>query len=136
MPLVELIRTPKTSEEVSIKFRQLALQLGKKPVLCRDLPGFIVNRVARSYYLEALRLAETGTVSFETIDQIMESAGFRLGPFRLMDLIGNDTNYAVSCSVYEAMGRPPRLEPSGLQKEMTLNNELGKKTGKGYYLYP
>jgi 3-hydroxybutyryl-CoA dehydrogenase len=91
--------------------------------------------VARPYYIESLRLAEEGSVSFETIDALLESRGFKLGPFKLMDLIGNDINYAVSCSVYEQLHGPERLKPSYLQKEKVEQNELGKKTGKGYYKY-
>jgi 3-hydroxybutyryl-CoA dehydrogenase len=104
-------------------------------VRCTDAPGFIVNHVARPYYLEALRLVEAGEADMETIDTLMEASGFRMGPFRLMDLIGNDINYAVSCSVYEAMGRPLRLRPSTLQQEKVQKGELGRKTGKGYYRY-
>ncbi len=109
--------------------------MGKTAVLCKDAPGFIVNHVARPYYLEAMRLAEAGIGDIETIDALMEASGFRMGPFRLMDLIGNDINYAVSCSVYEAMGRPLRLRPSSMQQEKVQNGELGRKTRKGYYRY-
>jgi 3-hydroxybutyryl-CoA dehydrogenase len=113
---------------------ELTKRLGKTPVVCRDAPGFIVNRVARPFYIESLRLAEEG-IEFDTIDRIMESRGFRMGPFKLMDLIGNDVNYAVSCSVYEQLKQPERLKPSYIQKEKMDKGELGKKTGKGYYSY-
>ncbi|RYZ51733.1 MAG: 3-hydroxybutyryl-CoA dehydrogenase, partial [Chitinophagaceae bacterium] len=103
--------------------------------VCKDSPGFIVNRVARPYYIEALRLAEEGKTSYEVIDRLLESKGFKMGPFKLMDLIGNDINYAVSCSVYEQLGEPERLQPSYLQKEKVETGELGKKNGKGYYDY-
>jgi 3-hydroxybutyryl-CoA dehydrogenase len=89
--------------------------------------------VARPYYIESLRLAEEGMASFEQIDRLLEGVGFRMGPFKLMDLIGNDVNYAVSCSVYEQLGQPERLKPSYIQKEKVDKGELGKKTGKGYY---
>lgn len=135
MKLVEVVRAGQTTDEVVEMVFELAVQLGKTPVRCTDSPGFIVNHVARPYYLEALRLVEEGTCDMETIDALLESTGFKLGPFKLMDLIGNDINYAVSCSVYEAMGRPERLQPSTLQKEKVERGELGKKAGKGYYQY-
>ena len=112
-----------------------AKSLNKTPVLCKDSPGFIVNRVARPFYIESLRLAEEHKISFETIDQLLEARGFKMGPFRLMDLIGNDINYTVSCSVYEQLNKPERLKPSLIQKEKVDKAELGKKTGKGYYEY-
>jgi 3-hydroxybutyryl-CoA dehydrogenase len=91
--------------------------------------------VARPYYLEALKLAEQGISDFETIDTLLEATGFKMGPFKLMDLIGNDVNYAVSCSVYEQLGSPERLKPSVIQKERVDKQELGRKTKKGYYSY-
>lgn len=135
MKLVEVVRAAQTSAEVADKIYELARQMGKTPVLCKDAPGFIVNHVARPYYLEALKLVETGITDFETIDKMMEASGFKMGPFKLMDLIGNDVNYAVSCSVYEAMNKPHRLQPSPIQKERVEKGELGRKTGKGYYNY-
>src|SRR4030095_5705879 len=103
-----------------------AKELGKTPVVCKDAPGFIVNHVARPYYLEALHLLSTGKANMETIDELMEASGFKMGPFRLMDLIGNDINYAVSCSVYEAMNKPERLKPSPIQKARVNSGELGR----------
>lgn len=135
MKLVEVVKGAQTSPEAVQAIYDLAKQMGKTPVLCKDAPGFIVNHVARPYYLEALKLAELGIGDFETIDRLMEASGFKMGPFRLMDLIGNDVNYAVSCSVYEAMGKPERLKPSPIQQEKVNKQELGKKTGKGYYSY-
>ena len=135
MKLVEVVNTNFTNENTKRIIIELAKQFGKTPVLCKDFPGFIVNHVARPYYLEALRLIEKGISNFETIDALMESTGFKMGPFRLMDLIGNDINYTVSCSVYEAMHKPERLKPSPIQEERVKKNELGKKTGKGYYMY-
>lgn len=135
MKLVEVVRAAQTSAEVADKIYELAKQMGKTPVLCKDAPGFIVNHVARPYYLEALKLVETGITDYETIDKMMEASGFKMGPFKLMDLIGNDVNYAVSCSVYEAMNKPHRLQPSPIQKERVEKGELGRKTGKGYYNY-
>jgi 3-hydroxybutyryl-CoA dehydrogenase len=83
---------------------ELAKQMNKTPVICKDSPGFIVNRVARPFYIESLRLAEEELIDLAKIDSLMESTGFKMGPFKLMDLIGNDINYAVSCSVYEQLG--------------------------------
>ena len=114
---------------------EFTTQLGKTPVLCKDSPGFIVNRVARPYYIESLRLAEESIADLSTIDSLMESTGFKMGPFKLMDLIGNDINYSVSCSVYEQMKKPERLKPSDIQKEKVEAGKLGKKTGEGYYNY-
>lgn len=135
MKLVEVVSTPFSNEQTIQTIIELARQLGKTPVLCKDSPGFIVNHVARPYYLEALKLVEQGISDFETIDTLLEATGFKMGPFRLMDLIGNDVNYAVSCSVYEQLGSPERLRPSLLQKERVDKQELGRKTKKGYYGY-
>ena len=135
MKLVEVVRGEHTSEETIVKLVELTKKFGKTPVVCKDSPGFIVNRVARPYYIESLRLVEEGIADFETIDRLLESKGFKMGPFKLMDLIGNDINYAVSCSVYEQLNKPERLKPSAIQKEKVEKGELGKKTGKGYYDY-
>lgn len=133
MKLVEVVKGEHTADDVVKQLVGLTKAMGKIPVVCKDAPGFIVNRVARPYYIESLRLAEEGKVSYETIDNLLEGLRFKMGPFRLMDLIGNDINYAVSCSVYEQLGQPERLKPSYLQKEKVEKGELGKKTGKGYY---
>ena len=135
MKLVEVVNTAYTNKDTTRVIIDLAKQMGKVPVVCKDAPGFIVNRVARPYYLEALRLAEEGIIDFSTVDSLLEATGFKMGPFKLMDLIGNDINYAVSCSVYEQMNQPERLKPSPIQKEKVEKGELGRKTGKGYYDY-
>ena len=135
MKLVEVVNTNYTNEETTKIIIDLAWQMGKTPVVCKDSPGFIVNRVARPFYIEALRLAEEGITDISTIDRLMEASGFKMGPFKLMDLIGNDINYAVSCSVFEQMNNPERLKPSYIQKEKVEKGELGRKTGKGYYDY-
>ncbi|MBS1608010.1 MAG: 3-hydroxybutyryl-CoA dehydrogenase [Bacteroidetes bacterium] len=135
MKLVEVVNTPFTNEQTTQIILELAAGMGKTAVVCKDAPGFIVNRVARPFYIEALRLAEQG-IPFEKIDALMEATGFKMGPFKLMDLIGNDINYAVSTSVYEQLNKPKRLQPSFIQEEKVKNGELGKKTGKGYYKYP
>jgi len=135
MKLVEVINTNYTNKQITQVVTDLARQMGKVPVVCKDSPGFIVNRVARPYYIESLRLVEEGHVSLETIDVLLEGSGFKLGPFKLMDLIGNDINYSVSSSIYEQLNKPERLRPSGIQKEKVEKGELGKKSGKGYYRY-
>ena len=135
MKLVEVVNTDYTNENTTRIITELVKIMGKTPVICKDSPGFIVNRVARPYYIESLRLVEDGITDFTTIDALMEATGFKMGPFKLMDLIGNDINYAVSCSVFEQLGKPERLRPSSIQKEKVDKTELGKKTGKGYYDY-
>ena len=135
MKLVEVVKTALTNEQTTNIIIELAKQMNKTPVICKDSPGFIVNRVARPFYIESLRLTEEELVDFRKIDSLMESTGFKMGPFKLMDLIGNDINYAVSCSVYEQLGDPDRLRPSFIQKEKVEAGQLGKKTGKGYYEY-
>lgn len=135
MQLVEVIKSEQTSDAVIQQLVSLSRQLKKVPVVCKDAPGFIVNRVARHYYLEALKLVDEGKASVETVDALMENAGFKMGPFRLMDLIGMDINYSVSNIVWEALGKPERLTPSPLQKHKVEIGELGKKSRKGFYEY-
>lgn len=135
MKLVEVVKGQQTSDKTISRLVAVVKQMGKQSVVCADSPGFIVNRVARPFYIESLRLLEKEVADVQTIDHILESVGFRMGPFRLMDLIGNDVNYAVSCSVYEQLKQPARLRPSAIQKSKVEKNELGKKTGKGYYNY-
>ena len=135
MKLVEIVKTEYTSDQTIQAIQKLAAQMGKTAVLCKDAPGFIVNRVARPYYIESLRLVEEGITGFEQADALLEATGFRMGPFKLMDLIGNDVNYAVSVSVYEQSGRPERLRPSPVQEQHVQEGKLGRKTGKGYYNY-
>ncbi len=135
MKLVEIINTEHTNEQTTSAVVELARQMGKTPVICKDSPGFIVNRVARPYYIESLRLAEEGITNFQQADTLLEASGFKMGPFKLMDLIGNDINYAVSCSVYEQMNNPERLKPSFIQQEKVAQGQLGRKTKKGYYDY-
>ncbi len=112
MKLVEIIRAEKTSGQTIQSLVELARQLGKTPVVCNDSPGFIVNRVARHYYLEAMQMVETGLTDVETTDTVMEATGFKMGPFKLMDLIGMDVNYSVSNIVWESLNKPGRLKPS------------------------
>ncbi len=136
MKLVEVVQGEQTSDSSTQAIISVVKQLNKTPVICKDVPGFIVNRVARPYYLEALRLIEAGLCEFHTIDALLQSTGFKMGPFKLMDLIGNDINFAVSCSVYQQLGEPPRLKPSIIQEEKVKSGKLGQKTGEGYYEYP
>ncbi len=135
MKLVEIVEGANTHPAIVKTVFNTAKAMGKTPVICKDAPGFIVNRVARHYYLEAMELVAEGLVGIEQVDQILEAAGFKMGPFKLMDLIGMDINYGVSNIVWEALGKPIRLMPSALQKEKVDNGDLGKKTGKGFYTY-
>lgn len=135
MKLVEVVKAAQTDTAIVETMVMLTKALGKIPVVCNDAPGFIVNRVARQYYLEAMKLVESGLATIETIDAVMETTGFKMGPFRLMDLIGIDINLAVSNIVWEALGKPARLIPSPIQKAKMESGELGRKKGKGFYVY-
>lgn len=135
MKLVELIKADETDDATINTMTDVLVKMGKTAVICKDAPGFIVNRVARQYYLEAMHLVEAGLADIRTVDAAMEAAGFKMGPFKLMDLIGMDINFAVSNIVWEALGKPLRLQPSGLQKQKVAEGNLGKKTGKGFYQY-
>ncbi|MEN3040395.1 MAG: 3-hydroxyacyl-CoA dehydrogenase family protein [Bacteroidia bacterium] len=135
MPLVEVIPTAFTAEAVIERSLHLLRKVGKVPVVAPDLPGFIVNRIARPYYVEALRLAERGEVSPEVVDQLMEGLGFRMGPFRLMDLIGIDVNHAVTQRVWEGLFYPARFRPSWLQAQKVAAGQTGRKVGRGFYEY-
>jgi 3-hydroxybutyryl-CoA dehydrogenase len=136
MPLVEVIGGAETSEEVIAAILDLARQMGKTPVRVKDMPGFIVNRVARPFTLEGLRLLAEGVADHATLDKLITGGGnFRMGPFELMDLIGLDINYAASQSVYNAYFQEPRFRPSPLQQRMVESGRLGRKTGRGWYDY-
>lgn len=136
MPLVEIIPAIQTSEEVKNKVVQTIADWKKIGVLAKDTPGFIVNRVARPFYGEALRIYEEGIADFATIDWAMkEIGGFRMGPFELMDFIGNDVNYTVTETVFSAFYFDPRYKPSFTQKRLSEAGYLGRKSGKGYYDY-
>ena len=135
MKLVEVVKGTETNEEVIAAIMDICRQMGKEPVLCKDSPGFIVNRVARQYYLESLKMAKEEIASFENIDKILEATGFKMGPFRLMDLIGLDINLATTESIYHSFNEAPRFIPSAIQKEKVKQNLLGKKTGRGFYNY-
>lgn len=136
MPLVEIIPAVQTAPEVIEKAKSLIDSWKKITVLCKDTPGFIVNRVARPFYGEALRIYEEGIADFATIDWAMtEIGGFRMGPFTLMDYIGNDINYTVTESVFTAFYYDPRYKPSFTQKRHFEAGYLGRKSGRGYYNY-
>lgn len=143
MPLVEVIPAVQTHDAVVERARKLVDSWGKVTVLAQDTPGFIVNRVARPFYGEALRIYEerfagipSGEAGFATIDWAMKTlGGFRMGPFQLMDFIGNDVNYTVTETVFEAFYYDPRYKPSFTQKRMSEAGRLGRKTGQGYYNY-
>ena len=136
MKLVEVIRGEFTSDEVVKVIQELSLRLGKTPVICKDSPSFIVNRVARSFYGEALKVLGEGGIDLTQIDSIMkEEGGFALGPFELMDLIGIDVNLSVTKSVYESFFYDPKYKPHPIQQKMVDAGMLGKKTGKGFYSY-
>jgi 3-hydroxybutyryl-CoA dehydrogenase len=135
MKLVEIVKGEQTSQEVVDGLYELSLRMGKTPVHVRDTPGFIVNRVARHYYLEAMQVAEEGVAEFKSVDRLLESAGFKMGPFALMDLIGNDVNLAVTQSLYDSFDQAPRFTPNRLQIDRVAQGALGKKSGKGFYNY-
>ena len=136
MPLVEIIPAVQTSEDTLNTSRSLINGWGKVTVLCKDTPGFIVNRVARPFYGEAMRIYEEGIADFATIDHSLKTlGGFRMGPFELMDFIGNDVNYIVTETVFNAFYNDPRYKPSFTQKRLSEAGYLGRKTGKGYYNY-
>ncbi|MEO5889996.1 MAG: 3-hydroxyacyl-CoA dehydrogenase NAD-binding domain-containing protein [Ferruginibacter sp.] len=135
MKLVEVVKGHQTSHATAQSIYELCKAMGKIPVYCNDSPGFIVNRVARHYYLEAMKIVESGFATIENVDALMEASGFKMGPFKLMDLIGIDVNLAVSESIYDAFEQEQRFAPSALQVEKVARGELGRKTGKGFYNY-
>ena len=136
MKLVEIIPGQASDDAAAATLLDTAISWGKKAVFAKSTPGFIVNRVARPFYGEAWRLLEEGIADAVSIDTAMtEAAGFRMGPFALMDLIGHDVNYAVTSTVYEACYQDPRYRPSLMQRELTLAGHLGRKTGRGIYQY-
>jgi len=136
MKLVEIIKGGFTGEEVLNTVISVARRLGKTPVVCSDTPAFIVNRVARSFYGEALKMLGEGNIDVETIDKIMrEEGGFKMGPFELMDLIGIDVNFSVTKSVYEAYFHDQKYKPHPIQQKLVEAGTLGKKSGRGFYKY-
>lgn len=135
MPLVEVVVGDRTSHETVTKATQFARDLGKQPVVCRDSPGFIVNRVNRPFTLEALRMLEAEEASVQQVDGAIRSAGYPMGPFELMDLVGIDVNFAVAMAIWAGFGEAVRFTPSGIQSGLVAAGHLGRKTGEGFYLY-
>ncbi len=135
MKLVEVISTAQTTDWLTDLTVDLAEKLGKTPAQVADTPGFIVNRVARFFYLESLKLAEEQVADFETLDRLFKATGFRMGPFQLMDLIGVEANHRVSQTMYDQMMGEPRFQPSRLQQKQAESGNHGRKTGRGFYDY-
>jgi len=136
MPLVEVVRGVKTSEDTLKKLAQFVSSLHKDPVVCEDTPGFIVNRIARPFYNEALKIAGERLAKPEQIDRIMKKAGrFKMGPFELQDLIGIDVNFSTTETVYNSFFGEERFRPHYLQQRMVQSGKLGRKAGEGYYRY-
>jgi 3-hydroxybutyryl-CoA dehydrogenase len=135
MKLVEIVATEFTNKELMVTMKDFVQSLNKISVETKDSPGFIVNRVARHYYTESLKLVEDKVASVESIDKLLRSAGFKMGPFELMDLIGIDVNLAVTTSLYDSFQHEVRFKPSQIQQQKVLDKQLGRKTGKGFYEY-
>ena len=135
MKLVEIVQGAMTSTLTVERLKRISAEIGKRSVVTQDSPGFIVNRVARLYYVEALKILEEGVADHITIDKLLRNAGFRMGPFELMDLIGLDVNLAVTKSIYEAFNNEPRFCPSSIQQQKVDEGKLGRKSGKGFYNY-
>lgn len=136
MPLVEIIPGVATETKILVQAREIIESWGKTTVIAKDTPGFIVNRIARPFYGEAIRIYEEGFADFATIDWAMKTyGGFKMGPFELIDFIGNDINYIVTETVYKEFWNDARYKPSFTQKRMVEAKRLGKKSGRGFYDY-
>ena len=135
MPLVEIIPGISTKKNIAEEIKSLMIVWQKIPVIAKDTPGFIVNRVARPFYGESIRIYEEGIADFATIDSIMRENGFKMGPFELMDMIGNDVNYTVTETVWKQFFYDPKYKPSLTQKRLFEAKHFGRKTGRGYYDY-
>ena len=135
MKLVEIVSGESTDSKCVDVLNDFSKKLGKISVVAKDSPGFIVNRVARHYYLESLKLLEQEITDVASIDKLLRSAGFKMGPFELMDLIGIDINLAVTTSVYEGFDKAEKFRPNRIQKQKVEDGCLGRKTGKGFYEY-
>jgi len=135
MPLVEVVRAAATDSGAIAAAVAHVERWRKTPIVCGDTPGFVVNRVNRPYTIEALRILEAGLASVEEIDTAMREDRFPMGPFELIDLAGVDVNLAAARSIWERLGRPERLRPSPIQEQLVAANNLGRKTGLGFYHY-
>ncbi|MCZ2140881.1 MAG: 3-hydroxybutyryl-CoA dehydrogenase, partial [Bacteroidia bacterium] len=135
MKLVEIINGIETNSEISAFCKQLIEKMEKVCVVANDSPGFIVNRVARHYYVESLKIVEENVTDFKSVDDLLEASGFKMGPFRLMDLIGVDTNFSVTSSIYNLFHQEGKFRPSIIQKQKVNAGHFGRKTGKGFYRY-
>lgn len=136
MKLVEIVKGAATSELTINKLSGFVDSISKTYVVAADSPGFVVNRVARFFYTESLRAVEDGVADYQTVDHLIRATGFKMGPFQLMDLIGVDTNFAVTTSMYEAFHQDPKFRPSRLQQQKVDAGHFGRKSGKGFYDYP
>ena len=135
MKLVEVISGAATSVQVTSETRAFAESLEKTVVEAKDSPGFIVNRVARHFYVESLQTLESGVAGVEGIDRLMEASGFKMGPFRLMDLIGVNTNLSVTQSMYEGFNQEAKFRPNRIQQQKVDAGHWGRKSGRGFYEY-
>lgn len=135
MKLVEVIRGVETSVETIETLRNFSRKLGKTSVVAKDSPGFIVNRVARHYYVEALKMLEESNTNIQTIDELLKASGFKMGSFELMDLIGMDVNFSVTTSIFNAFHQDSKFRPSRIQQQKVDAGHLGVKSGKGFYNY-
>lgn len=135
MKLVEIISGVETDQTIANFCKELIQGMGKTCVMAADSPGFIVNRVARHFYVEGLKIAEENIADIETIDALMENSGFKMGPFKLMDLIGVDTNFSVTNSIYNLFHQDGKFRPSRLQQQKVDAGHFGRKTKKGFYTY-
>ena len=135
MKLVEVIQGVDTSSETVTVLMDFSKKLGKTPVAAKDSPGFIVNRVARHYYVEALKMLEENNADIKTIDSLLKASGFKMGAFELMDLIGVDVNFSVTSSMFNSFHQEARFRPSRIQQQKVDAGHLGVKSGRGFYNY-
>lgn len=135
MKLVEIICGVSTAPVIVDVLKQFSEKLGKVSVVAKDSPGFIVNRVARQFYVEALKIVEENVTDLKTVDTLLKANGFKMGPFELMDLIGVDTNFSVTSSMYQSFHFEPRFRPNRIQQQKVDAGHHGKKSGKGFYDY-
>ena len=135
MKLVEVVQAEQTSEAVLNQAVEYVNQVGKKCIIAKDAPGFIVNRVARHFYVEGLKILEENVADHKTIDDLVRSSGFKMGPFQLMDLIGVETNLSVTESMYELFNYDQKFRPNRIQQKKVQAGYHGRKSGKGFYDY-